>query len=109
MTTFVPRALATGLGSLPHRDPRDALRAALQNCPTIPFWPQLPRRDFRENMYVQFSEELVGIKIDLPHEWIGVVTGDHMLAQVEAFYARYLADDPNLFEIGRASCRERVS
>lgn len=99
MPSFAPRALATGIGSLPHRAPRDALSIVRSNFPTIPFWPQLPRRDFRENMYAQFSEGLVGVKIDLPHEWIGVVTGDDMLAQVEAFYARYLADDPNLFAV----------
>jgi len=101
MTDFVPRALATGVGSLPHRDPPEALRLVLRNFPTIPFWPQLPRRDFRENMYVQFSEDLVGVKMDLAREWLGVVTGADTLAQVEAFYARYLEDNPDLFAIGQ--------
>ncbi len=101
MTAFVPQALATGIGSLPHNEPRAALRAVFQNFPTLPFWPQLPQRDFRENMYVQFSENLAAVELDLPHEYLGAVIDDHTLAQVEAFYARYLADDPNLFAVGQ--------
>jgi len=99
MANFVPRALATGMGSMPHPDPHEALRLIFEAFPTIPYWPQLPRRDFRENMYVQFSEDLVGVKMDLAREWLGVVTGDDTLAQVEAFYARYLEDKPELFAI----------
>jgi methionine synthase II (cobalamin-independent) len=99
MTSFTPRARATGIGSLPHPAPSDALRVVLENFPTIPYWPQLPRRDFRENMYAQFSEELVGIKMDLGKEWLGVETDDDTMAQVEAFYARYLEDKPELFAV----------
>ncbi|MBI4788673.1 MAG: methionine synthase [Chloroflexi bacterium] len=100
MPTFAPRALATGIGSMPHMDPRAALRVVFDNVPDVPFWPQLPCRDFRENMYVQYSQELPTVQIDEPHEWIGAVTGEDTLAQVESFYARYLADDPNLFAVG---------
>lgn len=101
MTSFSPRALATGIGSLPHPKSQDALDLILSTFPAIPFWPQLPRRDFRENMYVQFSEDLVGVQIDLPHEWIGAVIDDDTLAGVEAFYARYLENDPKLFAVSR--------
>lgn len=101
MTNFTPRALATGIGSLPHADPQDALHVVLKNFPTIPYWPQLPRRDFRESMYAQFSEDLVGIKMDVPREWLGVVLDDDTLAGAEAFYARYLEDNSNLFAVRR--------
>lgn len=101
MPPFAPCALATGIGSLPHPDPQDALRLVLSTFPSIPFWPQLPRRDFRENMYAQFSEDLVGVKIDLPHEWMGAVIDDNTMAGVEAFYARYLENDPRLFAVSR--------
>jgi hypothetical protein len=102
MPDFVPRARATGVGSMPHVETRDALRVMFQNFPTIPYWPQLPKRDFRENMYAQFSEDLVGVQMDVPHEWMGLVKDDHTMAQVEQFYARYLEDNPDLFAIGRA-------
>ena len=92
-----PNALATGVGSLPYSNPQDALRRILSTFPEIPFWPQLPRRDFRENMYAQFSENLVATKLDMPNETISAVIDDTLLTQVEAFYARYLAEDPGLF------------
>ena len=101
MTDFIPRAVATGVGSMPHPDTCGAMRVMFQHFPTIPYWPQLPKRDFRENMYAQFSENLVGVQIDLPHEWLGLVKDDAMMAQVEAFYARYLEDNPDLFAVGR--------
>src|SRR5512135_408767 len=100
MTTFAPRALATGIGSLPHRDVQDALRVVFRTFPAVPYWPQLPRRDFRENMYAQFSEDLPTVSIDLPHEWIGSIVAEDVLAQAERFYDRYVAQDPNLFAIG---------
>ncbi len=99
MTMFLPRALATGVGSLPHPDVSQALGVVLKDFATLPFWPQLPRRDFRENMYVQFSQDLPSVKIDPGHEWIGAVTGDDTLAEVEAFYARYLTEDASLFAV----------
>ena len=99
MTSFTPRARATGIGSLPHPAPSDALNVVLKNFPTIPYWPQLPRRDFRESMYAQFSEGLVGIKMDVAKEWIGVETNDDTLNQVEAFYGRYLEENPELFAV----------
>ncbi|HEX7587829.1 MAG TPA: methionine synthase [Anaerolineae bacterium] len=101
MASFSPRLLATGIGSLPHSQPADALALILSTFPEIPFWPQLSRRDFRENMYAQFSEDLVGVQIDLPHEWMGAVTDDNTLEGIEAFYARYLENDPKLFAVSR--------
>jgi hypothetical protein len=99
MVNFLPRGLATGIGSLPHPETQDALRVMFETFPTIPYWPQLPKRDFRENMYAQFSENLAGVKIDLAHEWLGLVKDDSLMAQIEAFYARYLEDDPDLFAV----------
>ncbi len=90
MTPFTPQALATGIGSLPHTDPKAALAVIFKQFPDIPFWPQLPRRDFRENMYAQFSERLPSVQIDLAHEWMGAVIGDDLLTETEDFYARYL-------------------
>ena len=101
MASFSPRSLATGIGSLPHPQTEDALALILSTFPEIPFWPQLSRRDFRENMYAQFSEDLVGVKLDLPHEWMGAVIDDETLQGVEAFYARYLENDPKLFAVSR--------
>jgi methionine synthase II (cobalamin-independent) len=99
MPDFIPRACATGVGSMPHLETRDALRVMFQNFPTLPYWPQLPKRDFRENMYAQFSAALPGAQIDLVHERLDLIKDDTLMAQIEAFYARYLADDPDLFAL----------
>lgn len=101
MTDFKPRALATGVGSVPHLDPATALRVMFDNFPTLPYWTQLPKRDFRENMYAQYSENLPGIVLDSANETLSVITSDETLAQVEAFYARYLEDNLDLFAMSR--------
>jgi hypothetical protein len=53
---FQPRGLATGIGSLPHRDPSRAVEAILRHVPRCPFWPQLPRRSPLEGMTLQYLE-----------------------------------------------------
>lgn len=99
MTTFAAHALPTGVGSLPHTSPQHALELVLHNFPQLPYWPQLPKRDFRENMYAEFSQDLPSVRIDLAHDWMGAVIDDDLLSQIEAFYARYLAEDLDLFSI----------
>ena len=53
--------IATGIGSLPHGDPRRAVGVVLEAVPMLPYWPQLPRRDPRENMYRQFLGSMPGV------------------------------------------------
>ena len=62
MKTFADQWLATAIGSLPAYRRRGGLRVdPLPRCEQAPAWPQLPRRDFHENMYVQYSEGLPGM------------------------------------------------
>lgn len=49
----LPAGGVTGIGTLPHRDPAEAVRFVAEVCPEIPFWPQLPRRDPRESLVAQ--------------------------------------------------------
>ncbi len=56
------------MGILPHTDVSRAMDLALSL--DIPFWPQLPRRSFYEDMYVQASENFPGIDIDMENEEI---------------------------------------
>ena len=53
----------TAMGILPHTDVERALKLALSV--DIPFWPQLPRVTFYEDMYAQISEHFPGLTIDL--------------------------------------------
>lgn len=54
------------MGILPHRDINRALKLVLSL--DIPFWPQLPRVSFYEDMYVQFSQHFPGIKVDAENQ-----------------------------------------
>lgn len=54
--------LTTAMGVLPHDNIEDALKLALSL--DIPFWPQLPKFSFYEDMYVQVCENFPGINID---------------------------------------------
>lgn len=55
-TTALPGNLAgtvTGIGSLPFTSSADAIRAVAEHCPTVPFWPQLPRLSDQEGVIGQ--------------------------------------------------------
>ena len=56
------KALTTAMGILPHTNLEEALKLALSL--DIPFWPQLPRYRFKEDMYAQFAEHFPGLIID---------------------------------------------
>ncbi|MFZ5944732.1 MAG: hypothetical protein ACOYVD_11515 [Bacillota bacterium] len=51
----------TAMGIMPHTDIQEAINLALSL--DIPFWPQLPKISFYEDMYVQISENFPGIII----------------------------------------------
>lgn len=88
---------ATGVGSLPHRDPDRAVKAVLDAFREVPYWPQLPRRAFFESMYVQFASGLPAAAVD--GEKFHVEGGDRMMAEAEPFYERFLSGDTAPFSI----------
>lgn len=59
---FEGNLLTTGMGILPHKEMKRALDVAMSV--DIPFWPQLPRMSFFEDMYVQASENFPGIVLE---------------------------------------------
>jgi hypothetical protein len=97
------------MGIMPHTDVDKALRLALSL--DIPFWPQLPKVSFYEDMYVQASQNFPGIVVDPEGERISFDTtrfedelGDYSqrMAQPETFalsrsysasYHRFLAEN----------------
>ena len=58
-----PRLLATAIGSMPHTDPGVACSLVLKYLASVPAWPQLPKRSFKEGMYVQCTQGLPGLKL----------------------------------------------
>jgi hypothetical protein len=59
---FEGNLMTTGMGILPHTEMERALSLAMSV--DIPFWPQLPRMRYFEDMYVQASENFPGIILD---------------------------------------------
>ncbi len=64
MKTLAPLAI-TGIGSVPYGDSNEAVGLILQHFPDIPFWPQLVRLGFREEMVAQGAGGLPGLRVDL--------------------------------------------
>jgi hypothetical protein len=67
----------TGVGSLPHLSVTDALADVLAFCPDYPYWPQLPRLSWREDMYRQFSAGLPGLTRDGDRSTSGRIAWRH--------------------------------
>ena len=88
---FKPRCLPTAVGSMPHKDPLAACDLIFQHLPQIPVWPQLPRRSFRENMYVQYGERFPGLAVDMEREKV-FVDRARADAELEPLYLAYLED-----------------
>ena len=59
---FTGELATTAMGIMPHEDLGRALDLALSM--DIPFWPQLPRVSYYEDMYVQAMEHFPGVVID---------------------------------------------
>lgn len=90
------KGLATGIGSLPHKDADSALDLIFNYLPQVPFWPQLHRRDIREGMIAQFSEGMPALKMTpegLNFEFY------HKDKELERFYEHIIANDTDYFKI----------
>jgi len=97
--TFKPECLATAIGSLPHEDPSAACEIVLKNIPEIPIWPQLPQTNFREQMEIQYSEGLPRVVLEEEKRRMYFDTGGDLTAELEKFYANYLAENLEHFRI----------
>ena len=95
---LLPNFWTTTVGSFPHLN-GELLSAHLVDCLDIPAWPQLSKRSFFENMYVQFSRSLPGIQVDALAEKIIFNTRGDLTGPLESFYERYLADDLGAFAL----------
>jgi methionine synthase II (cobalamin-independent) len=99
MSKIELNCLPTIIGSMPHTDPRKACSLIIRYLKDIPAWPQLPRRSFLENMYVQYSEGFPGAVID--GNRIYVDTAKDYTKPLEELYAAYLENNADKFPISR--------
>jgi len=92
MPTLNPLA-ATGIGSVPFTDPEEAVALILEYLPQMPFWPQMVRLGFSEEMNVQAARGLPALRVD---EGARVVSMDPEIPRDEAlasFYELVLSGD----------------
>jgi methionine synthase II (cobalamin-independent) len=95
---FELNGLATAVGSMPHVDPQKACSLVLTHLPEIPAWPQLPKRSFNENMYVQFSEGFPGVVVEEERIWVD--RSRDLNKPLENLYAAYLENQIEKYAIG---------
>ena len=95
MTNTIPgNLLTTAMAVMPHTDVERALDMA--QSLDVPFWPQLPRYSYYEDMYVQSSEHFPGILLDIEKRSLRF-SMDKFLEEFEETLMRF--DDPAFFEI----------
>lgn len=88
------------IGSLPHTDPVKAVDLVLEKLKTMPFWPQLPCRGFRENMYNQFACYLPGTRVDEDRKKLTVDLDSY---DPEDIYTRIVTEDVASFALPKES------
>ena len=91
--TFKPQFLATGIGSVPHTDPEEAVRFAVSFFPEVPYWPQLPARGGKEGFLSQFIAPLVeiGLVVTKGEKYYFDTEQHEWGAKLARFYELYLA------------------
>ena len=81
-----------GIGSVPFTDLDFTFERILTNYKEFPYWPQLPNLNNYENMYIQFSEGLPGVIIEIKKASIYVDTSKDLMDEIEKFYEASMDD-----------------
>ncbi len=95
------KAVPTVVGSFPHPDAEKLLARILEWLPQMPAWPQMPGRNFRESMYIQYSEGLPGVVLDAERQRIFFRKDEGFYGQLECFYQAVVDEDVGRFAISR--------
>ncbi len=69
--------------------------------PEAPFWPQLPKRDFREGMYIQYSEGLPGAVLDWEKQRLFFRMDENYYSAKEQFIDALIKDDLGAFAMSK--------
>ena len=105
---FAGELRTTGIGSLPFESPEEAAEYVLGIDLSIPFWPQLPKRDFRELMIPQYSEGMPCVTVDAAAGRASCAS-DNKASDLETFYEDFLAEyDPKLRKDAGLTCAPKI-
>jgi hypothetical protein len=104
MNRILPDCATMAIGSLPLVEPEAAVDMMIKYNPVCPGWPQLPRIDFREGMYIQFAEGMPAAVVDEEGRriWFDLEQAPAAMAD---FYEHYLAEDVDYCAISAAYAR----
>jgi len=91
---FTADCQTTAMGIMPHTDIERALKAALSL--DVPFWPQLPKVSYFEDMYVQALEDFPGVRIDPVQQRITFELS-RFYEELPAYFEK--ADNPETFRL----------
>jgi hypothetical protein len=91
---FSPDCQTTAMGIMPHQDIERALKVALSL--DIPFWPQLPKVSYFEDMYVQALGNFPGVRIDPARQKINFDLS-RFYEELPSYFEK--ADDPQTFRL----------
>ena len=83
---------ATAVGSLPHKNPKEAIDLIFDEFKEIPFWPQLSGVDKHEEMTVQYIQGIPGIVYDEVNcKYYYDAQSDEFFEALEEFFMDYEA------------------
>jgi len=89
------KMMSTAIGSMPFEDPDYAVQVSL-NSLDAPIWPQLPRLGLREQMEIQYSENIPCVVIDEVKKRMYLDTSKDYSESFALFYENYMtAMDPD--------------
>ena len=89
MSQFIAESLPVLIGSLPHKDHREAVELIFDYTPQIPLWPQLPHYK-EEGMLLQFLPGMPGITHTNGKTYIDSSTADFE-TEFLSFFEDYLS------------------
>jgi hypothetical protein len=92
------RFAATGIGSIPSLDAREACVNILKRTSDIPFWPQLVKISLFEDFFIQFSEGLNFLNVKEGAR-ILEVSSTEQESRLTEFYEHFLAEDTGYFRV----------
>lgn len=99
---FKPTFTATGIGTLPHKDPAVAVDLVLQRLKDMPYWPQLPNLGAQEDMNLQYAPALTPlIAPDEPGHGVIAFSGLSREEALAGFFERLMGGDLNSFGLSR--------
>jgi methionine synthase II (cobalamin-independent) len=93
--------LATGIGSVPFQEIEATCREILKTIPSIPFWPQLVKRSFLEEMSIQYSEGLPLLEINEQKRSLFISGEKRVESELVTFYDRFLSQDIDCFAMSK--------